>query len=245
MEQQPEVVEVGGIGVMAFAGMSALVDYIVRDDGSVFHGSAIAMNPEKVIAASKNPELLTLLNKADIRYADGMGVVKAMNQKLRKRGALPVKRIPGCELWQHLMAKAATTKAKVFLVGAKPEVLQETIVKLKAQGVNVVDAQDGYFKDETALIERIAKSGAQIVTVAMGSPRQEIFIGKCQALHPTAYYMGVGGTYDVFTGHVKRAPEFWCKLNLEWAYRLMSQPSRLGRQMNLVTYTWRYLTRQL
>lgn len=241
MVQQPEVVQVGGIGVMAFADMPELVNYIVHDDGTVFAGSAIAMNPEKVIAAGKNPQLMQLLNQADIRYADGMGVVKVMRRKLKRK----VKRIPGCELWQELMAKAAQTKTPVFLVGAKPQVLQETVAKLQAMGVQVVDSQDGYFKDEDALIERIAASGARMVTVAMGSPRQEQFIGKCQQQLPDAYYMGVGGTYDVFTGHVKRAPALWCKLHLEWAYRLLSQPSRIGRQMNLVTFVWRYLTHKV
>ncbi|WP_419569748.1 WecB/TagA/CpsF family glycosyltransferase [Rheinheimera sp.] len=241
MVQQPEVVQVGGIGVMAFADMPELVNYIVHDDGTVFAGSAIAMNPEKVIAAGKNPQLMQLLNQADIRYADGMGVVKVMRRKLKRK----VKRIPGCELWQELMAKAAQTKTPVFLVGAKPQVLQETVAKLQAMGVQVVDSQDGYFKDEDALIERIAASGAKMVTVAMGSPRQEQFIGKCQQQLPDAYYMGVGGTYDVFTGHVKRAPALWCKLHLEWAYRLLSQPSRIGRQMNLVTFVWRYLTHKV
>ncbi|MFC4656656.1 WecB/TagA/CpsF family glycosyltransferase [Rheinheimera marina] len=241
MVQQPEVVQVGGIGVMAFADMPELVNYIVHDDGTVFAGSAIAMNPEKVIAAGKNPQLMQLLNQADIRYADGMGVVKVMRRKLKRK----VKRIPGCELWQELMAKAAQTKTPVFLVGAKPQVLQETVAKLQAMGVQVMDSQDGYFKDEDALIERIAASGAKMVTVAMGSPRQEQFIGKCQQQLPDAYYMGVGGTYDVFTGHVKRAPALWCKLHLEWAYRLLSQPSRIGRQMNLVTFVWRYLTHKV
>ncbi|WP_337840269.1 WecB/TagA/CpsF family glycosyltransferase [Rheinheimera sp.] len=241
MVQQPEVVQVGGIGVMAFRDMPELVNYIVHDDGTVFAGSAIAMNPEKVIAAGKNPQLMQLLNQADIRYADGMGVVKVMRRKLKRK----VQRIPGCELWQALMAKAAVTKTPVFLVGAKPEVLQETVAKLQAMGVQVVDAQDGYFKDEEALIQRIAQSGAKMVTVAMGSPRQELFIGNCQQQLPDAYYMGVGGTYDVFTGHVKRAPALWCKLHLEWAYRLLSQPSRIGRQMNLVTFVWRYLTHKV
>ncbi len=106
MATQPEVVQVGGIGVMAFGNMAELVNYVIQDDGTVFSGSAIAMNPEKVIAASKNPELMAILNKADIRYADGMGVVKVMRRKLGRK----VERIPGCELWQALMAKAAITK---------------------------------------------------------------------------------------------------------------------------------------
>ena len=92
-----------------------------------------------------------------------------------------------------------------------------------------------------ALFERIHASGAQIVTVAMGSPKQEIFMRDCRKTHPDALYMGVGGTYDVFTGHVKRAPKIWQNLGLEWLYRLLSQPSRITRQLRLLRYLrWHY-----
>ncbi|STG51524.1 UDP-N-acetyl-D-mannosaminuronic acid transferase [Escherichia coli] len=95
-------------------------------------------------------------------------------------------------------------------MGGKPEVLAQTEAKLRNQwNVNIVGSQDGYFKPEQRqmLFERIHASGAQIVTVAMGSPKQEIFMRDCRLVHPDALYMGVGGTYDVFTGHVKRAPK--------------------------------------
>lgn len=102
-------------------------------------------------------------------------------------------------------------------MGGKPEVLAQTEAKLRNQwNVNIVGSQDGYFKPEQrqALFERIHASGAQIVTVAMGSPKQEIFMRDCRLVHPDALYMGVGGTYDVFTGHVKRAPKIWQTLGL-------------------------------
>ncbi|STW66146.1 putative UDP-N-acetyl-D-mannosaminuronic acid transferase [Klebsiella michiganensis] len=92
-----------------------------------------------------------------------------------------------------------------------------------------------------ALFERIRDSGAKIVTVAMGSPRQEILMRDCRDVYPQALYMGVGGTYDVFTGHVQRAPKFWQDLGLEWFYRLVSQPSRIKRQARLLRYLrWHY-----
>ena len=76
----------------------------------------------------------------------------------------------------------------------------------------------------------------------MGSPRQELLIQRLRQAHPNCFYMGVGGTYDVYTGNVKRAPALWCKLNLEWAYRLALQPSRIGRQLGLLRYLWWYWT---
>ncbi len=132
----------------------------------------------------------------------------------------------------------------VFLVGGKPEVLAQTEAKLRTQwNVNIVGSRDGYFTPEQrqALFARIHASGAKIVTVAMGSPKQELLMRDCREVHPHALYMGVGGTYDVFTGHVKRAPKIWQNLGLEWLYRLLSQPKRITRQMRLLRYLrWHY-----
>ncbi len=238
---KPELVNVGGIDVMAFASMQQLVEYIIPDNGPVFAGSAIAINPEKVMKAQQDPELRKMLNSAELRYADGMGVVKVMKKKLGK----PVQRVPGCETWEALMYRAAQKNIPVFLIGAKPEVLAQTADKLRAAGVQIVGLQDGYFKDEQALITQVKQSGAKIITVAMGSPKQELFIDRAKQQINDAYFMGVGGTYDVFTGNVKRAPELWCRLNLEWAYRLIDQPSRVKRQWSLVEYLWLYLRGKL
>lgn len=231
-------VSIGPVQVSAFNNMQQLLQFIVGDDSKVFAGSAIAINPEKVLTAMREPQISEVIRAADIRYADGIGVVKVMRKRLNKK----VQRIPGCELWQQLMLRAAKYQVPVFIVGAKPEVNQQTATKLRSQQVNLVGAVDGYFKDESALIAQIKQSGARIVSVAMGSPKQELLIQRIRAQHPDCFYMGVGGTYDVFTGNVKRAPALWCKLNLEWAYRLLSQPSRIGRQLGLARYLWWYWT---
>ena len=227
-------VGIGPVQVSAFANMAQLLSYIIRDDGSVYAGSAIAINPEKILTALENPQVLAVIQQADLRYADGIGVVKVMQKRLHR----PVERIPGCELWQALMVRAAEYQVPVYLVGAKPEVLTQTRDKLQQLGVPVVGATDGYFKDEAQLLQAIKASGARFVSVAMGSPKQELLIQRIRAVHPDCFYMGVGGTYDVFTGNVKRAPALWCKLNLEWAYRLLAQPSRIGRQLRLFRYLW-------
>lgn len=238
LSQQIAQVNVGSIAVSAFADMQQLLEFIIKADGSVYAGSAIAINPEKVLTAMRDSKIAAVIAQADIRYADGIGVVKVMRSRLKKR----VNRIPGCELWQQLMQRAAAFEVPVFIVGAKPAVNQQTADKLRSQKVNLVGAVDGYFNDEAALIAQIKQSGARIVSVAMGSPKQELLIQRIRAQHPDCFYMGVGGTYDVFTGNVKRAPALWCRLNLEWAYRLLSQPSRLGRQLGLLRYVWWYWT---
>ena len=235
--QIPQV-KIGPVQVSAFTDMQQLLAFILHDDGQVFAGSAIAINPEKILTAMRETEIAAVISAADIRYADGIGVVKVMRNRLKR----DVQRIPGCELWQQLMLRAADLQTPVFIVGAKPDVNRQAAAKLGAQQVNLVGAVDGYFNDEARLIAQIKQSGARIVSVAMGSPKQELLIQRIRAQHPDCFYMGVGGTYDVFTGNVKRAPALWCKLNLEWAYRLLSQPSRIGRQLGLLRYIWWYWT---
>lgn len=240
VEQQPAVniatVKIGPVQVAAFKDMQQMLELVIKPDGRVFAGSAIAINPEKVLTAMKNPQIEAVIKQADLRYADGIGVVKIMRRRLGKK----VQRIPGCEFWQQLMLRAASHQVPVFIVGASAEVNKQAAAKLTQQHVNLVGAVDGYFQDEAALIAKIVQSGAKIVSVAMGSPKQELLIQRIAKVHPDCFYMGVGGTYDVFTGNVKRAPALWCKLNLEWAYRLLAQPSRIGRQLGLVRYVWWY-----
>ena len=210
-------------------------------DGRVKQGTLVAINAEKMLTLEDDAEVRTLIEAAEFKYADGISVVRSIRKKFPQA---QVSRVAGADLWEALMARAGETGTPVFLVGGKPDVLAQTVQKLRDQWqVNVVGCQDGYFKPEQreALFAAIRDSGAKIVTVAMGSPRQEIFMRDCRLVCPDALYMGVGGTYDVFTGHVKRAPKFWQNLGLEWLYRLLSQPSRLKRQLRLLRYLrWHY-----
>ena len=216
------------------------LDYLYAG-GTLKQGTLVAINAEKILTLEDNPEVRALINAAEFKYADGISVVRS----IRKKYALAnVSRVAGADLWEALMARAGAEGTPVFLVGGKPDVLAETAQKLRQQwNVNLVGTQDGYFTADQrqALFARIRDSGAKIVTVAMGSPKQELLMRDCRQVHPDALYMGVGGTYDVFTGHVKRAPKVWQNLGLEWLYRLLSQPSRIKRQLRLLRYLrWHY-----
>lgn len=224
-----------GIPLYGFATITTFVDMLLPSD-QVFSGLLIAINAEKILAAEASPPLRALLLSGSINYPDGISIVRSIRKKYRDS---QVTRIAGADLWPALMARAGKLRRPVFLIGSQPEVLQQTVDKLQQQWqVPIVGQQDGYFLDEQmkAVIEQVIASQAQIVTVAMGSPRQEMFIQRCYAAYPDALYMGVGGTYDVFTGRVKRAPVGWQRLGLEWLYRLIKQPSRLGRQWKLLKY---------
>lgn len=231
---------VRGLQLIGWRDMQHALDYLYAD-GEMKRGTLVAINAEKVLTAEDNAEVRTLIEAAEFKYADGISVVRSIRKKYPQAN---VSRVAGADLWEALMERAGAEGTPVFLVGGKPEVLAQTQARLRQQwNVNIVGSQDGYFKaeDRAALFERIHASGAKIVTVAMGSPKQEIFMRDCREIHPDALYMGVGGTYDVFTGHVKRAPKIWQQLGLEWLYRLLSQPSRITRQLRLLRYLrWHY-----
>lgn len=232
-----------GLELLGWRDMQHALDYLYSG-GALRSGTLVAINAEKILTAEREPEVRALIKAAEFKYADGISVVRSIR---RKYPVAQVTRVPGADLWEALMEKAGREGTPVFLVGGKPEILAQTEAKLrKLWQVNIVGSQDGYFKPEErqVIFERIRDSGAAIVTVALGSPRQEILMRDCRKVYPDALYMGVGGTYDVFTGHVKRAPKIWQRMGLEWLYRLLSQPSRIGRQIKLLRYlAWHYTNR--
>lgn len=229
-----------GLQLIGWRDMQHALDFLFAD-GQMKSGTLVAINAEKMLAVEDNAEVKSLIEAAEFKYADGISVVRSIRKKFPDAN---VSRVEGADLWERLMERAGAEGTPVFLIGGKPEVLAQTEQKLRSQwNVNIVGSQDGYFRpeDRQALYERVRDSGAKIVTVAMGSPRQEILMRDCRLVSPDALYMGVGGTYDVFTGHVKRAPKVWQNLGLEWLYRLLSQPTRIKRQIRLLRYlAWHY-----
>jgi len=224
-----------GVDLHAFSDMASFLDFLMPS-GRPRSGTLVAMNAEKMLTLEEDAQLRALIAEAEFKYPDGISIVRSLRKKYPQ---LQVNRIAGADLWEALMARAGHTGTPVFLIGGREQVLQETCAKLRRQwSVNIVGSQNGYFApaEREALFARIAASGAQIVTVAQGSPRQELLMRDCRQHWPHALYMGVGGTYDVFTGHVTRAPRIWQRLGLEWLYRLIRQPSRLRRQLKLLRY---------
>ncbi|MFD2552353.1 WecB/TagA/CpsF family glycosyltransferase [Bizionia sediminis] len=192
----------------------------------------VAINAEKILHAT--PESRQIINR-NLGYPDGIGAVWA----LHKKGCKDVVKIPGCELWLDIVGRYYQDKT-FYLVGGKEAVIQETVTKLKARfpGIKILNYRNGYIKTATeknALLQDVTLKKPDIVFVALGSPKQELLMEEMQRLHP-ALYQGLGGSFDVFTGHVERAPEWWVKHNLEWAYRLVKQPSRIKRQIHLLTF---------
>jgi N-acetylglucosaminyldiphosphoundecaprenol N-acetyl-beta-D-mannosaminyltransferase len=189
----------------------------------------IAVNPEKVIAANKDAQLMTLINESTYQIPDGVGVLLA--SKLRGGGIRS--RVTGVDMMDKLVEMAATHGDRVFFYGAKREVVEQAAANLQATYPMLIVAgiQDGYEQDEELVVQRIQEAKADILFVAMGSPKQELWIRRNKERLGVKVYQGVGGSFDVFAGHVKRAPKAFRQLGLEWFYRLASDPKRIKRQM--------------
>jgi UDP-N-acetyl-D-mannosaminouronate:lipid I N-acetyl-D-mannosaminouronosyltransferase len=192
----------------------------------------VAVNAEKILKSTE--ETKEIINR-NVGYPDGVGAVWA----LQKKGIHDVVKIPGCELWLDIIRQHQNDKT-FYLVGGTEEVIQETLKKLIKEfpSIQIVNFRNGYIKSEeerNELIQDIADKKPDVVFVAMGSPKQEMLMEEMHRLHP-AVYQGLGGSFDVYTGNVKRAPKWWIDNNLEWAYRTVKQPSRIKRQIHLVKF---------
>ena len=196
-------------------------------------------NSEIVQNCIENPALFEVINSASIIIPDGIGVVYA--SKILKT---PLKgKVPGCEVAEKLLEYASKTGDGVFFFGGGKKTEEREAVGVlaasrmceKYPGLNIVGTRDGYFTeaDVPSIIEEINNSGAKILFVCLGAPKQEKWIYDNREALKVNFAAGLGGTLDVFAGTVKRAPEFFIKANLEWFYRLLCMPSRLGRMMKL------------
>ncbi|WP_139491116.1 WecB/TagA/CpsF family glycosyltransferase [Brevibacillus dissolubilis] len=192
----------------------------------------VTANPEIVMAANENPDLASIFDQAYI-VPDGIGIVYAA-----KWTNLPIyERVTGIELLEGLMEQANQHGWRVYLFGAGPEINQlaaENLAKRypKAQ---IVGRRDGYFgpADEIGIAQEIAAARPHLLFVALGAPKQDMWIAKYWDQLQVPLAMGVGGSFDVISGKVKRAPVIWQKLHLEWLYRLLKQPSRWKRQLSI------------
>jgi len=200
--------------------------------------AVLAVNPEKVMHARRTPELMSALRNAGLLIPDGIGVVLAA--RLIQKAS--VDRIPGAELMPEICNVCRQDGKSVFLLGGKPGVGERAAATLSSlyPGLQIAGIQHGYFssEDEEELVERINESGAAALFVALGTPRQERWIGKWRMQLATPLIQGVGGTFDVLSGEVARAPVLFRALHLEWFYRLVTQPTRLGRQLVLPHFAW-------
>ena len=195
------------------------IDYAKANPGQV-----ITINPEMLEYAQKHPEFADIIKNAELVIPDGIGVQLGLMIMGHK-----VKRIPGIEFAKRLLMEFQGRP--VALVGAKPEILSKAVENLKNElpNLNLVYVQDGYFNDAEQILNDVSAKKPELVLVALGSPKQEEFIYRLKKMLPDALMIGVGGSFDVWSGVVERAPEIYRKLWLEWLYRTVKEPKRFKR----------------
>lgn len=191
----------------------------------------VTPNAEIVQMAKGDGEFSGLIAGADLVIPDGVGVIYA--SKILGR---PLKgRVPGVDFAAGLMERMAKNGRKLFLLGAKPGVAEEAAGRLaeKYPGLTVCGTHDGYFKEDGPVVEEIKNSGADVVFVCLGAPKQEKWIAANGEATGASLLIGLGGSLDVFAGRVERAPEAWQKVGMEWLYRTIKEPARLKRVAKL------------
>lgn len=215
-----DLVKILGYGVDSFT-FDEAVEYAYSH-----HGQIVTINPEMISEARKNKDFSEIVEHADLVVPDGIGVeigLKILGHKVR--------RIPGIELGRALIVKFSDENKTVAFVGAKPEVVESAVKMLRTdiQNLNVVYFHDGYFKDANIIMDSLYQAKPDLVFVALGSPKQEFFIAEMKTRLPNSTFIGLGGSFDVWAGHVERAPAIYQNLGLEWLYRTIKEPKRFKR----------------
>lgn len=190
----------------------------------------VVVNVDKLVKARRDPELREVINNCALVNVDGMPVVWAS----RLMGKPLKERVAGVDLFESLMARAATKGWRIYLLGAREEIVSRVrhLYEAKYPGLVIAGHRNGYWKaeEEAGVVQQIADARADILFVAISSPKKEQFLARHQAHMKIPFAMGVGGTFDVAAGHVKRAPLWMQRSGLEWFYRFLQEPRRMFRR---------------
>jgi N-acetylglucosaminyldiphosphoundecaprenol N-acetyl-beta-D-mannosaminyltransferase len=227
--------------------LDGAVEAVVALIGAPGPHLVVTANVELVMHARRAPGVQAILQRASLVVADGVGVVWGA----RQLGRVLPGRVPGIDLADRLCAEAARRGWRVCLLGGGPGVAGEAAARLRSRypGIAVVDAGQGYFTsaDTDHILGAIRAAAPTLLFAGLGSPRQELWLDEHLASLGVSVAMGVGGTLDVWAGRVRRAPRLMQILGLEWCYRLISQPSRFGRQLvipQFIMTVWLYRRRR-
>ena len=201
-------------------------------------------NAEMVMLAQKDCELADILAKADLVVPDGAGVVWAA----RYQGYTMIERVAGYDLAQNLLAQAAQKKYRVFFFGSQPAIIEKAklVAMERYPGLCIVGTRHGFFtaEDDADIVQEIVATNPDILLAALGVPKQEKWLAKNLAALNVPVSMGVGGTFDVMAGAVKRAPLWMQRISLEWLFRLLCQPQRAIRMLALPKFALKVMLRK-
>jgi N-acetylglucosaminyldiphosphoundecaprenol N-acetyl-beta-D-mannosaminyltransferase len=231
------VTQVLGVQVAVSANVFAAALELKQRGG----GQIVTLNAEMTMAAKADPALGGAIAQADLVIPDGAGVVWALG-----RQGYRVRRSPGIELARQLLVYAAAHRWRVALVGASPDVMALLVARLQAEipDLDLAFAIHGYQNPEQwpGIEQQLQQANPDLVLVALGVPRQETWIQRLHQGQP-GLWMGVGGSFDVWSGTKQRAPQWMGRLQIEWLYRLIQEPSRWRRMLALPAFAWAVVRR--
>ncbi len=209
----------------------------------------ITGNPEMVMAAQEDEEFFEIMNQADLVVPDGIGLILAARHFM---GIEIPERVTGFDLSTRLFSLAEEKGYSIYLLGGAPGIAEKAKENLsnKYSGLKIVGAHHGYLNAENQpeLLKELSLVKPDILLAGMGAPRQEVFISKYKDQLKIPISIGIGGSVDIWAGEKKRAPQFWQNLHLEWLYRLLKEPTRIGRMLSLpkfILYAARYKERRV
>ncbi len=194
-------------------------------------GYVVTPNPEIVLQCRENPALLAAVTEAELVLADGVGI----QYGTKILGTPMEERIPGIDFASDVMARLGQQGGSIYLLGAKPGVADSAAAALAARfpGLQIAGTDHGYFEDDEPVVARIRAAKPDFLLVCLGAPKQECWMRDHAGAVDAGLMAGLGGCLDVFAGVVRRAPAAWQRLGLEWLYRLLREPKRLGRVLKL------------
>lgn len=240
----PASVNIAGVSVVPFASYEHALDCVRETVESNQKSFWVAINPIKIYTAWKQPELLSLLRQCNVGFCDGVGVSFA-SRILHGRG---ICRITGCDLFFKLLSLASEKDWGIYLLGASPDANNAAYARLRRQfpALRIVGRQDGYFEESQEVVAEINQRGADLLFVAMGSPKQEDWIARHRHSLNAKFCMGVGGSFDVASGNVRRAPEVFLRTGTEFAYRILTEPLKRRKHVKILfCYVLRILKEKL
>ncbi len=221
--------------------MAAALDRIVAFIESKSPHVVVTADSSGIVAALHDPEFRSILLNADLVTPDSIGVVWAA-----KRSGSPIpERVSGVDLADRLCGLSAERGYRLYFLGAAPGVAEMAAerMRLTHPGCLIVGARHGYFPEDSdeLVAKEVAASKPDVLLVAMGIPRQEKFIARTQTIVGASVAMGVGGSFDVFSGRTRRAPKLAQRLHLEWFWRLLLNPSKIRKAKSLPKFAWMVL----
>jgi N-acetylglucosaminyldiphosphoundecaprenol N-acetyl-beta-D-mannosaminyltransferase len=190
----------------------------------------VTANPEIVMYAHEHPDYKKIIQSADMVVPDGYGIILA--SKILKTPI--IERVAGYDLTVRLLELGNEKKLKIYLLGGRDETNQKAVANIHCAypGIQIVGRHHGFFDwEKSTVTDDIKAANPDVVFVALGFPKQEQWIARNLDQFASGLFMGVGGSIDVLAGEVQRAPRIWQQMNLEWFYRLISQPTRWRRML--------------